>query len=398
MHKSTIFGFSAIICFTLTACQTQQTTESIPATPIEVQRASTELPNNVPTAEPSNTVVVETEVTKLEIGDNAPAISIDHWVKGEAFDTFEDGKVYVMEFWATWCGPCITSMPHISSLQDQYGDRVQFTGVSSEGEVEIVTGFLEETNKSDGKLNSDRMRYTVAVDPDRSTSQAYMDAAGQNGIPTAFIIDADGKVAWIGHPMSIDEPLAAIVDGTWDLAAATYDFKRAQAQEEAMFAFQMNLRASQLAGDWDQYIASIDAFTAEYGENPRLADMKFTALLTGKKDKEAAYAWANKMAQAEWDDSDEMNAMAWNIVDEMSAEQQDLDFALKVATRGCELTEYKDPMILDTLARCYWEMGNRYKAIAWQEKAVEYTSGTSMDEAIKATLNEYKASLANVDE
>jgi hypothetical protein len=55
-------------------------------------------------------------------------------------------------------------------------------------------------------------------------------------------------------------------------------------------------------------------------------------------------------------------------------------------------------MILDTLARCYWEMGDKYKAIAWQEKAVEYMGDDAMNESILATLNEYKATLANVDE
>jgi len=55
-------------------------------------------------------------------------------------------------------------------------------------------------------------------------------------------------------------------------------------------------------------------------------------------------------------------------------------------------------MILDTLARCYWEMGDRYKAIAWQAKAVEYSPSNDMGLSIKATLDEYQATLANVDE
>ena len=62
------------------------------------------------------------------------------------------------------------------------------------------------------------------------------------------------------------------------------------------------------------------------------------------------------------------------------------------------LTLIKDPMILDTLARCYWERGNKYKAIAWQEKAVQYMADDEIGTSIQATLNEYKATLANVDE
>ena len=47
-----------------------------------------------------------------------------------------------------------------------------------------------------------------------------MKAAGQDGVPTAFIIDKGGRIAWIGHPMSMDEPLEQIVNGMWDLRAA----------------------------------------------------------------------------------------------------------------------------------------------------------------------------------
>jgi tetratricopeptide (TPR) repeat protein len=138
-------------------------------------------------------------------------------------------------------------------------------------------------------------------------------------------------------------------------------------------------------------------FTEAYGENPQLSEMKFEALLTGKKDKAAAYAWAETMAQSYWDDSNALNALAWGIVDEMPAEYQDLDFALRVAHRASELTDNKDGMILDTLARAYWERGDRYKAIAWQQKAVEFSKEEQMADSIQATLDEYQAALANVD-
>tara|TARA_B100000959_G_scaffold68598_1_gene72648 strand:+ start:877 stop:2061 length:1185 start_codon:yes stop_codon:yes gene_type:complete len=394
MHKSITLSLASFACISIGACSTTQTTENQTKDDSNDSVPMTKL--TAPKDAPSKTT--EAQPTLLAIGDEAPEISIDHWVKGNEVAGFEDGQVYVMEFWATWCGPCISSMPHISALQSDYGDKVLFTGVSSEKELQTVTSFLKDTNKSDGKLNWDRMGYTVAVDPDRSTYGSYMTAAGKRGIPTAFIIDANGKVAWIGHPMSMDEPLSEIVEGTWDLASASEEFKTNQAREIATRNFKMSLRKTQESGDWDAYISAIDTFIAEYGNNSQLDDMKFMALLTGKKDKAAAYAWANQMMKNNWDSAMAMNSMAWKIVDKMPAEDQNLDFALKIALRGCELSNYTDPMILDTLARCYWEMGNRYKAISWQEKAVELGSGSSMDESIVATLNEYKASLANVDE
>ena len=279
----------------------------------------------------------------------------------------------------------VSSMPHLSSIQDEYGDAVKIIGVSSEKELETVTNFLSKTNSRDGEVNDDRMRYTVAVDPDRTTSTAYMKAAGQRGIPTAFIINGSGQVAWIGHPMGMDEPLSEVVNGTWDLAGASDEFAKEAAAQAAMDEFWSTFRTATANEDWDTLISTIDEFTTVYGENPQLSEMKFEALLTGKNDKAAAYAWAETIAKSYWDNSNALNSLAWGIVDDLDAEYQDLDFALRVAHRASELTDNEDEMILDTLARAYWENGDRYKAIAWQEKAVEYSQEGQMADSIQAT-------------
>ena len=387
MRLTPTLSLAGIPCVALVACnQGSFVAESIPATPIVPM---------VDTAPPAD--ANQTETNSLAIGDDAPSLSIDHWVKGGAIDGFNESQVYVIEFWATWCGPCVVSMPHLSSIQDEYGDAVKIIGVSSEKELETVTTFLSKTNSRDGEVNDDRMRYTVAVDPDRTTSTAYMKAAGQSGIPTAFIINGSGQVAWIGHPMGIDEPLSEVVNGTWDLAGASEEFATEAAAQAAMDEFWSTFRTASANEDWDTLISTIDEFTEKYGENPQLSEMKFEALLTGKNDKAAAYAWAEIMAESYWDDQNALNALAWGIVDEMPAEYQDLDFALRVAHRASELTDNKDGMILDTLARTYWERGERYKAIAWQQKAVEFSKEGQMADSIQATLDEYQSALANVD-
>ena len=56
------------------------------------------------------------------------------------------------------------------------------------------------------------MNYTVAVDPNGKVGEGYMGAFNQRGIPTAFVIDGNGKIAWIGHPMGgLDEVLENVV-------------------------------------------------------------------------------------------------------------------------------------------------------------------------------------------
>ena len=195
----------------------------------------------------------------------------------------------------------------------------------------------------------------------------------------------------------MDEPLEQVVNGSWDLAAAAVEFAKAQKQKNAMNELHSVYMVAMENEDWDGWIAAIENFTTEYGDNPQINSMKFDAFLNGKKDKEAAYAWARIMLESSWDNSQALNAFAWDIVDGTPPELQDLDFALEIATRASELTNNEDPMILDTLARAYWELGEKYKAIAWQQKAVEFAEESELGDSIAATLKEYESSLASVE-
>ena len=63
-------------------------------------------------------------------------------------------------------------------------------------------------------------------------AKTWMQAAGQNGIPTAFVVNKESRIAWIGHPMTIDSPLSKVVAGEWDIQAAKTEFDKQQAAQE----------------------------------------------------------------------------------------------------------------------------------------------------------------------
>ena len=70
----------------------------------------------------------------LKVGDPAPALKATKWLQGTEVKSFEKGKIYIVEFWATWCGPCIVMMPHMSEMQEEYKDKsVTFIGYTGQG-------------------------------------------------------------------------------------------------------------------------------------------------------------------------------------------------------------------------------------------------------------------------
>ncbi|WP_197455657.1 TlpA disulfide reductase family protein [Stieleria neptunia] len=173
----------------------------------------------------------------LGIGSKAPALDIEHYFHED--DTrvtqFEDGKVYVVEFWATWCGPCIASMPHLSELQTKHrNDGVQIISVSDETVDEVEALLAKPYPGQKASFAEVTAAYTLTTDPDGSTQRDYMEAAGQNGIPTSFIVGKQGVVEWIGHPGELDEPLTAVLDDSWDREAFKADMEREQKFQEIL--------------------------------------------------------------------------------------------------------------------------------------------------------------------
>src|SRR5262249_43665797 len=140
-----------------------------------------------------------TAADSLKVGDRAPALEVSEFVKGDPVARLERGKIYVIEFWATWCGPCRTIIPHLTKLQQQHKEVI-LIGVSAyERNPKGVKAFVDKMG--------DTMAYRVALDAvpeggdprDGRMARAWMAAAEQWFVPRAFIVNADGKVAWIGH-------------------------------------------------------------------------------------------------------------------------------------------------------------------------------------------------------
>ncbi len=105
------------------------------------------------------------------------------------------GKVVVLEFWATWCGPCVAAIPHFNELVEKYKDKaVQFISITDE-EASVIEPFLKKSP----------IRGWVGLDPDRSSFKAY----GLLGVPHTVLVDREGIVAGVVHSA---DSMEAILD------------------------------------------------------------------------------------------------------------------------------------------------------------------------------------------
>jgi len=329
----------------------------------------------------------------LTIGSPAPKLQVGDWVKGDKVGELEAGKVYVVEFWATWCGPCKASIPHVSDLAEKYKDKgVTFAGVSVwEQDVADVEPFVKEMGE--------KMAYNVAIDEVPEGKEAdeglmarnWLAASGESGIPVAFIVNKDNKIAWIGHPMEMDKPLKSVVDGDWDLTAAADVRKEAKALAAKTQEFAKAFSEALTEGNTKEAVKLIDAFLAE---NPKLEPQLGMAKLQllSKDDAKAAAEYARKLVDDICkDDPQALNNIAWEIVDpdkEGKPVPADLSLALKAAERAGELTKGENGPILDTLARARFLSGDAKGAVDAQEKALKFTEDA--DDSMKDRLDEYK--------
>jgi len=117
----------------------------------------------------------------LEAEDMAPDFTVQ-LLTGDTFTLSEHrGTVVVLDFWATWCGPCVAKMPTVQTLSEQYADRVLFVGMNVGEDPDRVQEFIEERG------------FTYPIGLDRN-STIHRTLYPSPGIPYTVIINADGMI------------------------------------------------------------------------------------------------------------------------------------------------------------------------------------------------------------
>lgn len=130
------------------------------------------------------------------IGKKAPELKVEQWLTKAPAPEEVAGKFVLMEFWATWCGPCIMTMPHLQELSEKYKDRLVIYSVSNED-----PGKVREFVKENGYT------YPIGTDEKGRTKEELEIRA----IPHGLLVNPEGIVVWQGHPMALQD--AAFLEG-----------------------------------------------------------------------------------------------------------------------------------------------------------------------------------------
>lgn len=314
---------------------------------------------------------------KLAAGDLAPAFRVERFLKGEAFEQLEKGKVYVVEFWATSCGPCVQTIPALTRLQQAYGEQgvivcgvdVWEDGKWTEETLKKVQGFVERQGK--------KMAYRVAYDgAAKFMDAAWLKASGAPGIPWAVVVDREGRIAWMGHSLQAELVVEEVVAGRWEVKEGPARLKAAGAEfAAALAAYKQGLAA----GDAAWRIAA--------GAHPAMGRMKraerFAAMLAAGHDAAAFTLGQEVVAEAKRSgDAAEMQEMMVPLRERGGA----LDAAGKALLREAAeatfaLSDQAESATHLLMAENWWVLGEVAKGRAEGALAIE----RSVPEAREAT-------------
>ena len=338
----------------------------------------------IPAAVIALALLVPTAPAALKVGDPAPKLSPGEWVKGEPVKDFEGDKVYMIEFWATWCGPCIAAIPHINEIYRKNKDK---------GLVVIGQNLGEDhaTVKAFASKMGSKMTYRVTADDAKGTMGAkWLKAAGQNGIPCAFVVNKKGRIAYIGHPMAMDDSLIPklLAEPSEKSGDASKPAGPATPGPEAL-ALEAMARTHLRDGNVDKAEITIamlhDALPENFTHLGALLELEL--FIARNQDDDAAQL--SKLLREDFAGRpDVLTSIATTLVSGDKPTEKLQSAATAIATPVSSKDGPQRSAALAVLARIAFQQGDKAKAVELQKQAVE-TAPAADAPAAKVALEAY---------
>lgn len=302
------------------------------------------------------------KIREMKIGDTAPMLNIDKWYNSSAIETFEEGTVYVVEFWASWCGPCRKSIPHLNQLQQEFGDDLVVIGVaaSERGGPEKLEQLLAT------KLNE--LSYPIAYTQNPQPFNDYMRAANNTGLPWAFIVDRAGKIAWWGQPFYslFESTLRSVMSGTFVPQTGE---KPVYAKKEAMgilWDTQDSFWGAYGDEDWDRAVELGKTLLAAnnelfYYESASLFDLLYSRQNKRTEAMQLATELENGLLMSK---PEGLYVIANAILDATNPSEDDIRYGVHVARKAVALTFNENPTTNILFSKLLYKSGDTEGALS----------------------------------
>lgn len=325
---------------------------------------------------PSATALQQT-ASKLDPGATAPPLRLEHWLRGEPV-LLGRGAIVVLDVFAPWNEQCVASQPYLTELAREFAPRnvrvVGLTGPDDRTTLEKARLFVAE--------HAPTLDYSIAWDVGLASRGPYL--AGQR-LPCTFVIDGQGKVAWVGNPMFAVEAVAGLVSGAWDL---TRDPAALEADERELAGL-YGLGVVDPAGA----LAKLAALEAR---RPRLValtrPLRFELELGAGRLEQASATGRSLIEHAyRVRDAGALHKVAERMVDPARPlARPDLELARQAGEQAVDLTSARDYRPLETLARVHRALGDTARAVELLTQAIQVAPPLAKTNLLEV-LQEYQA-------
>lgn len=283
-------------------------------------------------------------------GQNAPGWSVAHWLvtddlagPGELPTAPRAGRITLVDFWATWCLPCIAGMEELSTLQQRERERGLDVVAISDEPLPTVIAFLRRTSP-DGQPWWSRFRTALATDPDGSTFTELVPAEFRQVRPFAVLIGRSGAIEWMGPSKEAAAVVTALQENRWDRAA--------------------------FAARWQRELAA-------QRERDRIHDSE---------------DWAT-VRRDHWDDVGMLGKCAFRIAFDFGSQLKNRDLAVGAAfaERAVELSGRTSAYELLVLAQIRHVQGQHDQAASLAREAIKHLKPDDDDSFYRDNLRSYEA-------
>lgn len=322
------------------------------------------------------------------IGTRAPTLSEGvTWLKGQGPGSWRPDQIYVVDFWARWCGECFVAFPHLLELEQRYRPD----GVVVVAMATMLQAPVEQTEAHVARY-SETLPGIVGVDPTGSVARRF--GVSETGVPSIVIVDREGRLAWVGvgSQASVDETLEQIVAGIYDIgAAAARDRHRASAEREGR---PLVHRAETALAD-ERFGEAAEAYLAAFRiDQETFAWVLVDAYLAALADEDAelaARAGNEAVRTALGGNNNELLRFAKAILDDAPESARDLELALDLASLAVENSSGEDWTALFILGRVHASRKEYVQALLAQDRVIALL-GDGVDPRVATSLAKFRES------